>query len=59
MMGSIYEANTLMTLREMTTVNAVDDPIWIRASRRLIMTVIAMEWRGKAERGSTCVRMDD
>ena len=43
MMGSIYEANTLMTLREMMALNAVDDPILIRASRRLILTVIAME----------------
>lgn len=30
MMGSIYEANTLMTLREMMALNAVDDPILIR-----------------------------
>lgn len=43
MMGSMYEASTLMTLREMIALKAVDDPILIRARRRLMMTVMAME----------------
>ena len=43
MMGIIYEASTLMTLREIMALKAVDDPILMRARRRLTMTVMKME----------------
>ena len=58
-MGIIYEANTLITLREMIALKAVDDRILMRARRRLMVTVIPIEYRGRAERDSTCVKMED
>ena len=42
-MGIMYEANTLMTLREMIALKAVVDPILMRARRRLMVTVIPIE----------------
>lgn len=42
-MGIIYEASVLMTPRETMALKAVDDPMLIRARRRLMMTVIPIE----------------
>lgn len=43
MTGIIYEASTLMTLRETMALKAVVDPIYMRARRRLMITVIPTE----------------
>lgn len=42
-MGTMYEASTLMTLRETTALKAAEEPRLMRASSKLIMTVTAME----------------
>lgn len=42
-MGTMYEASTLATLRETIALKAVEEPILMRASSRLIATVTAME----------------
>ncbi len=43
MMGIMYEAKTLMTLRETMALKAVVDPILMRARRTLIVTVMPIE----------------
>lgn len=43
MMDIIYDASTLMTLRETIALKAVDDPILMRARRRTMMTAMAIE----------------
>ena len=49
----MYEASTLATLRETIALKAAEEPMLIRARRRLIVAVTPMEYKGKAERGST------
>lgn len=41
--GIMYEASTLMTLREIMALNAVVEPILMRARSKLMMTVIPIE----------------
>ena len=41
--GMMYEASTLATLRETMALNAVVEPILMRARRRLITTVMPIE----------------
>ena len=42
-MGAIYEASVLATPRETMALNAVDDPVLMRARRRLMITVTPIE----------------
>lgn len=58
-MGTMYDASTLMTLSETMALKAVEEPMLMSASSRLMTTVTAMEFSGKAERGSTYCRKDE
>jgi len=41
--GTTYDASTLATLRETMALKAVEEPMLMRARRRLISTVMPME----------------
>ena len=51
--GTMYDASTLATLSDTMALKAVLEPMLIRASSKLMTTVMPIAYSGSAERGST------